>query len=313
MHMRVMDAVAIKSLHQPIGPASKFWRLSLFFFLSPSLHMQSLVEKEGRLRVKSPPYQPDYVLGSFAMKYLSVLSAAIAMFAAGAHAADLGGSSKDGTVQPLAQSQPFAGLYVGAYGGSGQATFNGVIDSSEIADGDPEEAEIFSGDEESGAVYGGYIGYNFVRSRWLFGIELDAGKADISAHADDADANDQANQEIDWMGSVRVRLGALLDERSLIYVTGGFGHVSTKLVIRNDIDADSEIGTKNLSSEGFIGGVGFERMVTGNLSLRIEGLYFDPSDYHVLVEDELSSDVDDGDNAKVQGIYQIRAGLSYHF
>lgn len=227
-------------------------------------------------------------------------------------AADMGGSLKDHAfVEPVAAS-PFDGFYLGGFGGWGGAKFKGIIDSGELPD-NPEDTEAFNGKYEKGAVFGGYLGYNIVRSGWVWGWEADVSSGDISAFTQDSDGSDNAKQKLNWMGSVRGRVGALLDSNTLLYATGGIGYLSTKISASNDIDVDNETGSKNLSSVGFIGGAGFERMLTQNIGLRFEGLYFAGSKRHTLADETLHSDQDEGDYAKVEGVYQIRAGLTYNF
>jgi opacity protein-like surface antigen len=235
----------------------------------------------------------------------------VGAYAITAQAADLGGMKDD--YVPVARGNPFAGFYVGGYGGLGGASFSGALDSDEIFDDTPEDAEIFHGDFSNGGIYGGYIGYNVVRSGWLFGLELDAGSGDLSAFTQDDDGDDNAEQELRWMGSARVRLGALIDDYSLLYVTGGIGYLSTRLTARNDLDDEGEVGSKNISSVGFIGGLGFEHMFGDHLGVRLEGLYMAPANNNTLRDGELTGDIDNGDFVKVDGVYQLRAGLTYHF
>src|SRR5262249_6908882 len=69
-------------------------------------------------------------------------------------------------------------------------------------------------------------GYNWQSQRWVYGIETDfqwtGQDGDVSACFGTACA--KASYELDWFGTLRGRVGYLLEPRSLLYLTGGFGY-----------------------------------------------------------------------------------------
>lgn len=213
---------------------------------------------------------------------------------------------------PLAPS--FEGFYIGAFGGYAGARFDGVVDSSEVRNGFPEEAEIFDDSWTGGGAFGAYMGYNLQNDGFVYGVELDAGMASLDADAFDDGANDTASNELDWFGSARLRLGMTVGDSTLLYATGGLGYISTTFTARNDIfDIDSEVGEETIGAFTAVAGAGLEHMVSENVGLRVEGLYYFPTADYDFEEDELTSDMDDGDFAKVNGFYQIRGGISFRF
>lgn len=130
-----------------------------------------------------------------------------------------------------------------------QGLYGGVHLGSMDADGD------------DGFVGGAQLGYNWQANQIVYGVE-----ADISVSGGDV---------IDWLGSVRGRLGYLILPSVLIYGTAGVGFVS---------GFDTEAG--------FAYGVGLEGMITDTLSARVEYLAYDADGGH-------------GDGADV-----IRAGVN---
>lgn len=240
------------------------------------------------------------------MKFLKPVLLSAAVFTAAwssAFAAD---------VQPAAAS--FDGFYAGAFGGYGQAQFGGLVDSSEVRDDSPAEAEIFDDSWNGGATFGGYLGLDIRADSIVYGVEADLGTAMLDGKAIDDDGNDYATNEIDWLGSLRFRLGVALGDSTLLYATGGMGYISTTFTAYNDMDdVDSETNHDNIGYYTAVAGGGAEHMLTDSLALRVEGIYYFPTANHDFEEDELSSDMDLGDHAKIDGVYQVRGGVSYRF
>jgi outer membrane immunogenic protein len=116
-----------------------------------------------------------------------------------------------------------------------------------------------SGDD--GLIGGVQLGYNWQASQVVYGVE-----GDVSLSGSDA---------IDWLASIRGRLGYLIMPNLLIYGTAGVGFVGGD-------ETDS----------GFVYGFGVEGMFTDALSARIEYLAFE------------------GDSAHGDGVDVIRAGLN---
>ena len=239
-------------------------------------------------------------------------AAAILVTATSVHAADMRGSIP---------SASFEGLYVGGFGGYGAAKIEGIQDSREIVDCDgwapptcPEESEVFDGDWRGSAIFGGYLGYNIKYSGFILGVEGDISVGELSDRAEDYGANDYATQDVEWLGSVRGRLGMLTGEATMFYATGGVGYISTVYSAFNNVDEPSRENSKeNIGAFTAVAGGGVEHLVNEHVAIRFEGLYFFPTSEHDFNEEELTDDMDEGDYAKIGGVHQVRAGLSFKF
>ncbi|HTN95741.1 MAG TPA: outer membrane protein [Nordella sp.] len=169
--------------------------------------------------------------------------------------------------------------------------------------------------EMDGFVGGLHAGYNWQSDSLVLGVEGDLEYADLDGdtdiiHSDDGQFNEKAGdarQEIDWLGSLRLRAGFAFD-RALIYATGGLavgGVEVSGFIDESDFD-DSNKGTE----WGWTLGGGFEYAVTDELSARLEYRYTDLG----------NSDVEAGGEAtpiaKLEfenTFHAVRAGLSWHF
>jgi opacity protein-like surface antigen len=119
-------------------------------------------------------------------------------------------------------------------------------------------------DFDDGMVGGAQLGYNWQANHIVYGLEGDISFANTDA--------------FDWLGSVRGRVGYLLQPGLLIYGTAGLGFVSA-------VDTEA----------GFVYGLGVESRLTDMMSARVEYLSFDNDSVH-------------GD-----GVSVIRAGLNFKF
>jgi outer membrane immunogenic protein len=118
-------------------------------------------------------------------------------------------------------------------------------------------------DGDNGVVGGVQLGYNWKSQQIVYGVE-----GDVSL---------SGNHSIDWLASLRGRLGYLIQPRLLVYGTAGLG-----LVNGGGTDAS------------FVYGLGVEGKITPTMSARVEYLSFDTNNAH------------HGDTVSV-----IRAGLNF--
>jgi outer membrane immunogenic protein len=171
----------------------------------------------------------------------------------------------------------------------------------------PDDGDI----DIDGFVGGAHLGYNFQADSLVFGLEGDieyadlSGDTDIFFSSDDEEPIGEAEQSIDWLGSLRLRLGYAMD-RALIYGTGGLavGGVDMKVKI-DETGSESESET----AWGWTIGGGLEYAFTDDLSARIEYRYTD------LGKTEVSTDDLDlpGDFEFENAFHAVRVGLSWHF
>jgi outer membrane immunogenic protein len=105
---------------------------------------------------------------------------------------------------------------------------------------------------DDGLVGGVQIGHNWQNGKVIYGIEGDISFTDFEG--------------VDWMGTVRGRLGYLISPSILIYGTGGLGVI--------DFDGGSE-------SE-FVYGLGIEGRLTQATTVRLEYIGWSDSEIDVI-------------------------------
>lgn len=198
----------------------------------------------------------------------------------------------------------WTGFYIGAQGGWAWGEADSDFDN---------DAPGVSLDGDS-HVIGGHLGYNFQSGNWVFGIEGDIENTDLDS-SDDSGAiigfDSHASFSIDWLASIRGRLGYAFD-RSLIYVTGGAAFTDI------DFEGGPVGGPINSNSESVTGwtiGAGWEyalgRGLTGSneLTARIEYRFISFED----ASGDLAPDFPDVDQDIDLDIHAIRVGLTYKF
>lgn len=169
----------------------------------------------------------------------------------------------------------FDGFYVGAHAGYG-----------DVQDGDL--------DGGLGGIHGGY---NYTAGQFLIGIEGDYTWSDISFEETEniLGFNVTASASLDYLASIRARLGWLYGSNTLLYATAGYSwsELEAKVTI-------SGVGSASgsLDLDGAVLGGGIEYKFSNNFSARLEGLHYWAG----------NNDFDDEDGE----INVIRAGLSYY-
>jgi outer membrane immunogenic protein len=180
-------------------------------------------------------------LGTRAMRRLLLLGVALGGQAACAMAADLGPVN---VVPPV----PFTwtGFTLGANVGAAWSTIqdNGL-----------------GGGNASSVMGGASVGYNWQFTPfWVVGIEADSSWADLTVPAGSGDVN--------WIGSVRARLGWTATPNMLVYATGGAAWSNVTIQGVDTLPANQ---TKN----GWVAGGGVEWMPwDDHWSIRAEYLYY---------------------------------------
>ena len=116
---------------------------------------------------------------------------------------------------------------------------------------------------------------------------------------------------LNWDASIRARLGVIVDERALLYVTGGPSWINAKLDPNICGAVPSGVSCGDESTEfGWQLGAGAEYMITEHLSMKAEyvhGWYGD-ADLDVVSNN--------GNKFYVKQDLQtnlVRAGIAYHF
>jgi outer membrane immunogenic protein len=181
---------------------------------------------------------------------------------------------------------------------------------------------------ESGFLGGAQIGYNWQTGNWLAGLEADfdgvsAKKSTTVAFPGGGGLVPTSypfNRQLDWLSTIRARVGVLASPNFLLFVTGGvaIGEVKTGnayICLTCAPPTTTEPSTVNTNTTtkagGTIGG-GFEWMIAPHWSIKAEYLYANlgRTNSTVTYTDPLVSTM----TASVRNSYNIaRAGVNWHF
>jgi outer membrane immunogenic protein len=196
---------------------------------------------------------------------------------------------------PLAEPLPpapvgttWSGFYIG--GNLGAAFDPNNLSIKDLSEEQDLSLEFSNETELIGGVHGGY---NWQLGTWLMGVEGDFDFA----------------ENINYLASVRGRLGWTLGSW-LLYGTGGVAFIDTDndfVVVSAD---EGPFSFSNGDSDtGFVVGGGVDYKIAPQLSLGLEGLYYDfgSDSSHLVAGDEPFVLKEDQDFAAV------RARLNYHF
>jgi len=215
-------------------------------------------------------------------KTMMVAAAALMASFGAAAAADLGGyrgSTKDAPVA-YGPARSWAGLYVGAsvgYAwGEGEQLTEGTLKT-----------------DLDGAVYGAQIGYNFQRDNVVYGVEASFNGANLEG----SEFGGAVTSELDWYATAVARLGYSFDDM-LVY---GFGGVAW---------GDVKLGFVGFESEethvGWTAGLGVERALSDNFSLRLEYAHVD-----LGTEDHFKAECDGCEGSAEFDV--VKVGVNYKF
>lgn len=221
----------------------------------------------------------------------------------------------------VAATDLWSGFYLGAQAGYMQS--NGS-DTDFCLSLEGVGSECFSeaddgfdvGDFSAGGVtVGGYVGYNYRIDSVVLGLEGEF-------NWDNTDGNNgfgglNLNTSNDWDAAIRARLGFVVDERALLYVTGGPSWLDTQLDTNLGIGvaATPDFSSGDSSTEfGWVLGAGAEFFVTEHLSVKAEYLH----GWYGDVELDALKATDGTDTLKYytkQDLQTnvVRAGVAYHF
>jgi outer membrane immunogenic protein len=220
------------------------------------------------------------------MKKYVLVAAALAVTMSQANAADMygRGSFKDGPIAPVFS---WTGFYIGAnvgYGFSDEyANRHLVFAAPGVIYPDP--ANPFSHTIEMDGYFGGLqAGYNVQNGIFVFGIEGDIQLSDIADRSTTAYPAGPfffahtytAEQDVEWFGTLRARLGLTTDQ-TLFYVTGGlaFGKVNYSGVYFIPSNNAQAFVDESKTKFGFALGAGLEHALDKNWSLKLEYQYVD--------------------------------------
>ena len=232
--------------------------------------------------------------------------------------------------QPVAAGEPFAmwtGFYVGGHLGAGFSDWGGQWDAGDATDTVQFEDRL----GETGIVGGMQAGVNYQFPKryklpealggflsFVIGAEVDVsavggmsenpridGRFDSSAGICDSGGTGHCGTEVDWLVSLRARLGVAFDPvPALAYFSIGPAFAEANAFV-----ASSDSGEAfEFNDVGIAWGFGFEWLARPNLSVGAEWLRYDFSDSR-----EITFEADPGDEIEFDHVDVIRFRLSYKF
>ncbi len=199
------------------------------------------------------------------MKKLSVVAVALLGTTALASAADL--PARTAPAYAPAYAAPlftWTGFYVGVNAGYGGDKYEYPF-SSPLGGGVVGKAQLNS----SGFVGGGQAGYNYqFMGNWVAGLEADIQYANVDGKLQlNAPTFGSASigSELQYLGTVRGRLGYAILDKALIYATGGFAYGQVKSSIEaGGLGLGSFTASRSKTSTGWTVGAGIEYALTPN-------------------------------------------------
>lgn len=233
-------------------------------------------------------------------------------------AADLGRAPPPAAMDPVVRSM-WSGFHVGLNAGVGGGTTNYPI----AATIGPVAIDGKGKMDASGRMIGAQIGYDWVfSSRILVGLEADIAWTDVedrfaldgSATVNGVpigSAGGNIGTKLDYLGTVRGRLGYVVTDPWLVYLTGGWAYGGVKSSYSAGISGIGGVAgsTTNFMS-GWVAGVGTEYAITPDISFRAEYLHVDlgSADLFNLAAGGLAAGM------RVEPAYDfVRAGINYRF
>lgn len=217
------------------------------------------------------------------MNKFALATISCVLLAAPAKAADV-------EVAPEPLVYDWTGFYAGAHVGYGEAQVNGE-----------HETDAF-GLDPNGILGGVHAGFNWQLGSFVIGSEGDFswGNWDDSATLDPGES---VSAEVDWLATLRARLGLALDN-FLIYGTVGAAWADAEASI-----VDTPTGSVDFDEVGLVAGGGVEWGLSESLSWKLEGLWFN-------FDDTVADPVPTGpssDFIKLDDAWVVQTGVRYNF
>lgn len=138
--------------------------------------------------------------------------------------------------------------------------------------------------DSSGILGGIQAGYNWQGlPNWVFGIEADIAATDFNDSLTLPGLGGRpmtASERMNWLGTLRGRVGFTPADRWLVYATGGlaYGHTSLSASLSNINGCagnNCQAGSASTWRTGWAAGAGAEWAFANNWAVRVEYLHFD--------------------------------------
>jgi len=194
------------------------------------------------------------------------------------------------------------------------------------------------GNKLSGALGGLQFGYNWQLDRtWLVGLEADFDLSDLKGSASVSDPSEfivltqLSSQQLEWFVTLRGRLGYLVNDRLLVFGTGGLAYGETKasasialgghgIAVVDTTTLNCAANTTCLAasqsrlSAGWAAGGGAEYAISKNFTLKVEYLHIDLGAQNLTLVAIPPTTGNGFALAKFNNAYDlVRGGVSYRF
>jgi outer membrane immunogenic protein len=243
-------------------------------------------------------------------KFVTLGVALAPLLAAPAMAADL--PLKVPPAPMPAATANWAGSYVGVNVGWGWQNADSAYSSVEppinnFSAGIAVGALPAATSQSSSGVLGGLtLGYNLQGGSFVYGIEADAMRTDLSATAAVAthilgfpEMTTATTTKVDWLATVRGRIGVLLAPEALLYATAGLaaGHVVGSASITPTglsscaTNGFCSVGSGSATNLGWAAGVGAEYMFAPHWTAKVEYLHYDLGSFSYTINEASTAPV----------------------
>lgn len=161
--------------------------------------------------------------------------------------------------------------------------------------------------DSTSATVGGYAGYNYDAGPVIVGVEGDFTFAFNSDQRGGPRYDETYDNDLDWLASVRGRIGLPYDQ-FLFFATGGIAFAGVKNESVSSDYPGEDFADTDSTLTGFAVGGGVEYAMTSNISLRLEGLYYDfgSETYAQEIQPDQLMTIDNK-------VFVVRAGIGYEF
>ncbi len=224
-------------------------------------------------------------------------------------------------MKDMGEPEPIGGHWNGFYMGANAGFGWGSFKATEV---DPVFDALIDEDldhKPDGGIFGIQAGYNWQRSRWVFGVEGDVAVSTVDGDLSydfnvvnggvDSFTNVESS-ELKYLATLRGRIGVDIGS-TLIYATGGLavGRVdadfSATVVGPGPLLDGTAAGSDSATHVGYAIGGGFETWLRPDVSLKAEYLYADLGEktfqpVAVVPGEPFALD-----------LHLVRVGLNYHF
>jgi outer membrane immunogenic protein len=213
-----------------------------------------------------------------AMRRYLLVTVSAAALSSGAMAADIPARMPVKAPPPVVVAPSWAGFYIGVNAGVAwnDAKFTALGQVGGLQPLAFPNGTTYWSPNEAGFTGGGQLGYNLQSGNFVYGVEADlnfvSNKASVTQATNIIVPSITSTTKLDWMGTVRGRLGVTLSP-TLVYVTGGwaFAHFEDTVTVPGVVIPANVSKTRS----GWTAGGGVEHMFARNWTAKIEALYAD--------------------------------------